>query len=144
MNAQEIAELNAWIHKHVFELDLYRGVKRRGLWYRPGGHGYTDSQAEAWKMTQAEAKQQEHLNDAEPVTIHEFQPMRYDSDPAASRELEEKCVQRVSVRLHQFNPQNKGEYSISAGATPSSPNILVHAETIELAWVKFARQFFAK
>lgn len=89
-----LEELDKWIHKHVFEADLHVGIKKRGFWYRPDAKGYTSDQDEAGRYTRAEAKEHEYLHD-DPVTIHEFEPKRYSTNPAAAMEVLKKCVERL-------------------------------------------------
>lgn len=82
MTDEQLRELDAWIHKHIFEGDLYVGLKKRGFWYRAEANGYTDRQDEAGRFTRHEASKREYPHKGsslklcldEPVTIHEFEP----------------------------------------------------------------------
>src|SRR5688572_10765285 len=56
------------------------GVMKRGLWYRPGAHGYTDRTNEAWSLTFDEAKAHEYLRDEEPVTVRRLPSPDYLND----------------------------------------------------------------
>lgn len=70
---------------------LFVGLKKRGLWYRPGGHGYTSCEREAGRYTREQAKQHEYPHD-EPVTIHEFSRLDYCNSLDACREFESKLT----------------------------------------------------
>ena len=66
------------------------GLKKRGLWYRPGAKGYTSHESEAGRFTMGEAKEHEYPHD-EPVTIHQFSIPNYPEDLNACHEME-TCV----------------------------------------------------
>jgi hypothetical protein len=61
-------ELRALMARVLGEDDRYVLMKR-GLYYRPGGHGYTESISEAWVLPEAEADKRvtKHIEEA-PVT----------------------------------------------------------------------------
>ena len=63
------------------------GLKKRGLWYRPGACGYTNCECEAGRFTLEEAKKREYLL-YEPVTIHRFKTPNYAESLDACRAFE--------------------------------------------------------
>jgi len=54
MTPIELRELDTWIHSNVLGADQLVGLKKRGYWYRPDAHGYTDRENEAWHLTREE------------------------------------------------------------------------------------------
>lgn len=51
-------------------------LKKRGLFWRHEGHGYTSKESEAWKLTEEEADQRVYPHD-EPVTKHRLSTPDY-------------------------------------------------------------------
>jgi hypothetical protein len=133
MSDTEMKELDAWIHKHVMEGDLYVGLKKRGLWYRPNARGYTDRQSEAGRYTRAEAKEHEYPHD-EPVTICEFKPENYSSDAAAAMEVLKKCSDIAVIDVGQ----SVGKWFAA------NQDFFEWAQTLELAICLFAKKLFSK
>ncbi len=62
------AAQSAALAKHL-GLDPLFVLKKRGLYYRLDAHGYTSDLRDAWKVTEAVAKQHVYPYD-EPVTMH--------------------------------------------------------------------------
>ena len=63
-------------------------VMKRGLFYRPGAHGYTSNPEEAWKVSYEVAKRHEYLVGDEPVTISKVPPPNYLASLDACTEFE--------------------------------------------------------
>lgn len=76
------------------------GLKKRGLWHRPGGRGYTICESEAGRYTREQAKKREYPHD-EPVTIHEFSRPDYCDSLDACREFEDK-INGDEVSLYEY------------------------------------------
>lgn len=72
---------------HALVHDGKVGVKKRGLWYCPNDQGYTADHTKAGRYTMEEAKEREYPH-GEPVTIHQFPPLPYDTDLNACHEME--------------------------------------------------------
>lgn len=147
MNATELRELDTWIHRHIFEVDLYVGLKKRGFWWRPNSCGYTGNQDEAGRYTRAEAAKKAQP-DGEPVTIREFEPKKYTTDSAAAMEVLKKCAEKMD-RYQSVTLVKNGDTFTICMATPvryEQYDYSHHAtdETIELAICLFAKKLFSK
>ena len=70
-------------------LDRWAIVKR-GLYYRPGAHGYTNRLEEAWILPEVEADKHVYARGEEPVSKIQVPPPDYLADLNAMREAEEK------------------------------------------------------
>ncbi len=80
-------QINAAV-RNLIGTPKFVGLKKRGLWYRPGASGYTPCESEAGRFTWEEARKHEYPHDV-PVTIHEFSPKDYASSLDACREFED-------------------------------------------------------
>lgn len=136
MTEKQLRELDAWIHRHVFEADLFVGLKKRDLWYRPDAKGYTDRQSEAGRYTRAEAKKHEYPHD-DPVTIHEFEPEHYTTDSDAALEVLKKLIFADDIVLYETVNGEIGVRSDLSDLAESAP-------TVELAICLFAKKLFEK
>lgn len=81
------AERDALVDEH-FKSNLV-GLKKRGVWWRPNGKGYTCNESEAWRLTPEQAKEYEYPHD-EPTTIHQFSRPPYSTSISAAFEVVEK------------------------------------------------------
>lgn len=136
----ELRELDAWIAEHVMEAKNFVGVKKRGYWYRPNAHGYTDRQSEAWHMTREEAKKHEYLRGDEPVVICEFDTPSYTTDPAAAMMVLEKSIEL----LNYFTIGKEGDVFIFESRQINGKRIVVKSETLPLAICLFAKQVLTR
>ena len=139
MNDTELKELDQWIAKHVMGEKLMFGVKKRGMWYRPDAHGYTDRQSEAWRLTFDEAKKHEYLRGSadERVTVCEILTPRYSTEPAAAMQVLEKCGEKLGGAI----------VAIQRMDAPYEPGWVVngsYAPTLPLAIALFAKQLFSQ
>jgi hypothetical protein len=141
MTDTEMRELDAWIHRHIFEADLFVGLKKRGLWYCPMALGYTNKQSEAGRYTRSEAMKHECPH-GEPVAVCEFEPEKYCTDPAASFELLKKLAKTNDV-LVSFDEQT-GDFFVSKLQAYGTQDFTTGANTLELAIAKFARKLYSK
>lgn len=81
--------------------DKLVGLQRRGLWYRPQGHGYTGNVAKAWRLTLDEAKKYENLRDMEPLVIVKFPIPDYCNDLNAMHEVFEAIhISKIDLLEH--------------------------------------------
>jgi len=80
MTPVEEAYLRNRINTRIAELcgqgDLHFIIKR-GVYYRENAHGYTTSQAEAWRLPYEEAKKHEYLRGEDPVALAKCPPPNY-------------------------------------------------------------------
>lgn len=121
INDKELIELDAWIAEHVMGTKYLVGLKKRGNWYRPNAHGYTDQQSEAWQLTRDEAKKHEYLHGDEPVTV-----------------CEEKCAEKCTVTI-----EIDSSHTMVARLTPrGEEDYCKVAKTLPLAICIFAKQIF--
>ncbi len=109
MKDQQINEAIA----EITGTDKLVGLQRRGLWYRPQGHGYTGNVAEAWRLTFDEAKRHENLRDMEPVVIVKFPIPDYCNDLNAMHEAFEAIhISNIDLLEHYL-----GELTLTDGLT---------------------------
>jgi len=151
MSDKELRELDAWIAEHVMDVKRFVGVKKRGYWYRPNAHGYTDRQAEAWWLTRDEAKKHEYLRGDEPVTICEFSTPLYTTDPAAAMQVLEKCVAELELKrafpaIEKYSDLDgfQGWKVTALFSNGNQQTFSEVAETLPLAICLFAKQLFSK
>lgn len=133
----ELRELDAWISEHVMGIKGLVGLKKRGYWYRPDAHGYTDRQSEAWHLTREEAKKHEYLRGDEPVVICEIDTPHYSTDRAAAMQVQENCCDNLALIVVQV----AGEWTVSQ---ITGKRIKASAPTLPLAICKFAKLLFSK
>lgn len=136
---QELRELDAWIAEHVMGTKNMFGLKKRGFWYRPNAHGYTDRQSEAWQLPFEEAKKHEypHGGHDDRVTVCEIEIPSYTSNPAAAMQVLEKCAEKTTVAL------NQGTTGWFISDCDKKLRFAV-AETLPLAICLFAKKLFSK
>lgn len=137
-------ELDGWIDVNLFGGGKFVGLKKRGCWYRPDAKGYTDRESEAGRYTREEAKKHEYLHD-ERVTIHEFIPRHYTTDPAAGVMVLKKCAEKLSMDGYELvigNPIFGINYKRYMVCTSNRRGHQVHAATWELAICLFANELF--
>ena len=138
MTSNELCELDAWIETNIFDGQKY-GVKKRGLWYRPDAHGYTDRQSEAWRLSLEEAKKHEYKRGGydEQVVIMPIDTPRYTTDPADAMEVLKKCSTLTPYAISN----NITGFMVSDLDKKSRYGI---GETLELAICLFAKKLFTK
>jgi hypothetical protein len=134
MTQLEISDLNDWIGRNLFDSHKFVGLKKRGLWYRPGAAGYTANPDEAGRYTLEEAKRHEDLRD-EPVTIHEF-PVEDFESPAGFVKLLKKCCEKLGCEIH-IEIYNK-RWLVCGDSVPTTSD-----DTLELALILFAKKLFS-
>lgn len=146
----ELRELDMSIHRHVFEADLYVGLKKRGLWYRPDAKGYTSDQDEAGRYTRSEAKEHEYPHD-DPITIHEFEPKHYTTDPVPAMELLKHCIGELEndraypvIQKYRDFDGFHGWMVSALYETRNQRTFSAVSETLESTICLFAKQLFTK
>jgi len=151
LDEKELVELDAWIAEHVFGQAQMFGIKKRGYWYLPDAHGYTNRQSEAWRLTLEEAKKHEcpHGGRDERVTVCEIDTPRYSTNPAAAMQVLEKCLEKAGCDVTFFKSTDKlGHYrvfkiaDIDLAKTPVVD--FVEAQTLPLAIALFTKQLYSK
>jgi len=138
MSEQELKnrDLDKWIHAHVMHADEFVGLKKRGVWYRPNASGYTSDQRLAGRYTRDEAKRYEYPHD-EPVTIHEFEPQNYTTNPADAMAVLEKCALKGDVTI---SATSKGDFFYCQNSDEDMP--VIESKTLPLCIAQFAKALF--
>ena len=98
-------------------------IVKRGLFYRPNGHGYTDRQSEAWKLPFEEAKKHEYPRGEEPVTI------RKAGDPNYHASLD-ACAQFEATLT---SPREQADYAARLQRAISGPGMRAYVGEFAIA-----------
>jgi hypothetical protein len=154
MDTKQMCELDTWIAEHVTNIKQFVGVKKRGYWYRPDAHGYTDREQEAWHLTREEAKKHEYPRQpstffvTDPVTICEFGIPLYTTDPAAAMEVLKKCAEHsdMPIEIDRKRDKKTGQWRVETGVVSQGLVAISPHEnnTLELAICLFAKSLFSK
>lgn len=94
LDGMENAKLNEVFSVEVAQTQPEWHVFKRGLYYRPGGAGYTSDVEQAGRFTEAEAKCHEYPHD-EPVTIKRIATPPFCTDANAVLPWLEKWVKQT-------------------------------------------------
>lgn len=138
---ENLRELDAWIAEHVMGQAKMFGLKKRGYWYRPDAHGYTDRQSEAWRLSLEEAKKHEYKRGYEPVLVCELDTPRFSTDPAAAMRVLEKCAEKLGSMEWIGISWDDGQWKVRIVHSPWED---FTDDTLPLAICKLSKQLFSK